>query len=1158
LIEFRILGPLEVVRDGRSLEIGAGKRRALLAVLLLHANEVVSTDRLIDDLWGEQAPSTAPKILQGYVSQLRKVLATGEGDGQLLVTRPPGYALRLEDGQLDTQRFASLAARGRAALAADAAGDAAAVLREALALWRGPPLVEFVYDSFAQDEIARLEELWLAALEDRIDADLSLGRHEEVIAELQSLVARHPLRERLRGQLMIALYRSGRQAEALQAYQVARAGLREELGLEPSRGLQDLEQAILRQDPDLQPHAATVVSPGAPAAPSSVGVFVGRERELAVLLSALDDALAARGRLVLVGGEPGIGKSRLAEELAARAKERGALVVWGRCWEGGGAPPYWPWVQVLRACAADEQQPVEPASGSAGIGELLSRLGRHPPGAGTVPALTDAEHARFGLFDSITLALEYASRRRPLVLVLDDLNWADTDSLQLLEFFARELADVPILVVGTYRDVELSRRHPLSQTLGELARERVFERVLLRGLSHDDVARFVDATGSFVPDPALVRAVHAQTEGNPFFVKEVVRLLMEEGAPPDATRIPAGVREAIGRRLERLSESCNEVLTVASAIGRSFSLVQLRRLIDDLTEDELLEALDEGLVAHVIADVPGAAGSYEFTHALIQGTLADEISLTRRARLHARIAELLEELYGGQLESHAAELAHHFAAAEAVLGADKLVRYAMLAGEAALAAYAPEQALQHFERALAARGERAMDDEAAELLFGLGRAQLAILPPGEIGSAVTSLRRAFDYYVEAGNAARAVAVAAYPLPLSLRFRYTEAGRVIAGALALVSPDSPEAGWLLAQHGWFTGFIEGDYDGAQRALQEALSIAERERDGALEQWTLALSAFVDAFHLRWESCLAMGSRAIALRQDAGDPRTEMLARRAVAFALAATGRAKEGRLHTGASLGPAQRLREAWWVTSVSFSDELLCLYQGDWHAAREMSELGLAADPRDARHLGLHAILESEAGDPNQAGIFIDRLQEVVASVPPPGPIADFIFLANAIALAGRSTGDEARLEAARVAAEQVLAVPRLNPALQLYARTALGLIAARRGDALAARTLYAEIEHHRGTASFFVPLTLDRLLGLLAATFGDLEAATAHFAAGLVFCEQAGYEPERAWTTCDYAEALRRRGGSGDDAKAAELDEASRAVARELGMRSLTERLRR
>ena len=348
-MEFHVLGPLEIVRQGRTMELGTGKQRTLVAALLLHANEVVSTDRLIDALWGEKAPATAPKIVQGYVSRLRKVLE-GEHEGQdrsgsgrgagVLLTRSPGYVLRVEDGQLDADRFAGLLARARAALAAGAALEASTLLREALGLWRGPPLSEFAFDSFAQEEIARLDELRLAALEERVEADLALARHRELVAELEALVARHPLRERLRGQLMLALYRCGRQADALRVYQDTRHVLVEELGLQPSRAIVELEQAILRQDPtlDVLPPAAAQ-PPAAAAEADSVrgrradGVFVGRERELAALVAALGDAFSGSGRLVVVGGEPGIGKSRVAEELARRAGADGAEIHWGRCWE---------------------------------------------------------------------------------------------------------------------------------------------------------------------------------------------------------------------------------------------------------------------------------------------------------------------------------------------------------------------------------------------------------------------------------------------------------------------------------------------------------------------------------------------------------------------------------------------------------------------------------------------------------------------------------------------------------------------------------------------------------------------------------------------------------------------------------------------------------
>ena len=246
-MDYRILGPLEVVDDGRQLALGGTRQRALLAILLLHANEVVSTDRLVEELWGENPPESGTKALQVAVSQLRKTLqSSAEPDG-VLVTRSPGYVLNVRRGELDLDRFESLVGE-----AEEREGvEAAALLREALALWRGPPLADLAYEDFATPAIARLEEARLAALEERIDADLQLGRQTALVGELEELVARHPQRERLRGQLMLALYRSGRQAEALEAYQTGRRALVEELGIEPGPELQRLQRQILEQDPAL-------------------------------------------------------------------------------------------------------------------------------------------------------------------------------------------------------------------------------------------------------------------------------------------------------------------------------------------------------------------------------------------------------------------------------------------------------------------------------------------------------------------------------------------------------------------------------------------------------------------------------------------------------------------------------------------------------------------------------------------------------------------------------------------------------------------------------------------------------------------------------------------------------------------------------------------
>ena len=416
-MEFSLLGPFEVRRGGRPIPLAGAKQRALLALLALHPNEVLSSGRLVEELWAGQAPDTAGSALQVYVSQLRKSLEPDGPPYTLLVTRTPGYMLSVAEGERDVDRFSELVHAARE----QDAGAASETLREALDLWRGPPLADLAYEPFVQTEAIRLEELRLEALEARIDADLEQGRHRELVGELEALAANHPLRERLRGQLMLALYQSGRQAEALDGYRSFRRLLADDLGLEPSPVLQDLERRILRHDPTLDPAAA--VPPGRRAA----GEFVGREDEVGLLLAGLDDALAGRGRLFLIEGPEGSGKTRLADEVASRGKARGARVLWGRGWAAAEAPPHWPWVQAMRSPAQHE---------TASLAALVG-----------APAAAD----RFVLFDATLKHLARLAHEQPLVVVLDDLHAADDASVALLEFVAADVAVVPVLLLALSR-----------------------------------------------------------------------------------------------------------------------------------------------------------------------------------------------------------------------------------------------------------------------------------------------------------------------------------------------------------------------------------------------------------------------------------------------------------------------------------------------------------------------------------------------------------------------------------------------------------------------------------------------------------------------------------------------------------------------------------
>ena len=1074
-IDFLILGPLEVLDEGRAVRLGGAKQRALLAVFLLHRGEALSTERLIDELWGERPPATAAKTVQVHVSRLRKALAGGKGNGStgMIVTREHGYELELDPDRLDAHRFERLVAEGRRELASGRPERATEALERALSLWRGPPLADLAYEPFAQREIARLDDLRVGALEQLIEARIALGAHAELVEQLETLIAEHPYREGLRAQLMLALYRSDRQAEALQAYQDARRTLVEELGIEPGERLRGLERAILAQDPalaapvgsdeaDAEPRGqppdelptgvvtflltdiegssglweadpegmaaalelhdeliattvqayagrllktkgegdatvtvfpraseavaaavdlqealgaaswpgelelrlrialhtgeaheragdyfgpalnraarlralarggATVVSQAtaeivhdrlpteaelvalgrralrglkrpenvfelrrvaaqAAPPPGPVGVeraaaeavaetprgaFVGRERELAEVVACLDDAVAGRGRLILLGGEPGIGKSRLAEELIAQAKARGARVLVGRCWEAGGAPAYWPWVQVLRPYLREtDREALRAQLGEAGadmaavLPEVRDLLPDLPP-----PRAVDSEGARFRLLESVASFLRNAASATPLALFLDDLHAGDASSLLLLRFVAGQLAGAPILIVGCYRDTAVGPE--LAEALAELSREPAVLRLALKGLSGSDTSRLLELTLGHVPADELAAKVQSGTQGNPLFATEIGRLLASEGsgaAVPGKLPIPEGVREAIGQRLQRQSESCRQVLALASVVGREFDPDLLGR-VSGLEEDELFAALEEAATARLVGGVPESSGRLRFSHILVRDALYEELSAPRRLRLHRAVAEALEAFYARNPEPHLAELAHHYLEAGIAL-ADKAIEYAQLAGDRAASQHGYEEAARHYASAL-----RVLDatgsgeaDRARELLLSFGEVQ------SRAGSGQEAKRALQRAAMLAGQAGRSDQLARAAIAYGGRFAWARASTdpalvpLLERALAAAGEqDSRTRVMLLAR----LAAARRDDPGGERRFrlaEQAVEIARRIGDpvtlaAALEgQWI----AVEGPEALSRGDGIGQGERLIALGESIGD-------------------------------------------------------------------------------------------------------------------------------------------------------------------------------------------------------------------------------------------------------------------------------------------------
>ncbi|HKP16936.1 MAG TPA: BTAD domain-containing putative transcriptional regulator [Gaiellaceae bacterium] len=1135
-MEFGILGPLEVTSGGQGVDVGGAKQRTLLAVLLLNANEVVSQDRLIDALWEGDPPETAAKALQVYVSQLRKVLGRDR-----IVTRPPGYAIRVESGELDLDRFERLCADGGRER-----------LVEALDLWRGPPLADFAYERFAQLEIVRLEERRLAALEERIESDLALGRHGDLVAELERLVAANPLRERLRAQLMLALYRNGRQAEALQAYQAARRALVEELGIDPGRELRELHQQILNQDPVLELDTRRAAEPEAREG------FVGRHRELGELLEALDDAFAGRGRLFLLQGEPGIGKSRLAEELIARAGARGAHLLVGRCWEAGGAPAYWPWTQSLRAYVRRSSPGAvrrQLGAGAADVAQIVPDLRELFPGLPELEPI-ESDSARFRLFDAAAAFLVNAAAERPLVLVIDDLHAADEPSLLLLRYVASVLGPSRALIVATFRDLDPTLAEPLESTLAELGRESAVRRIRLSGLSREEVGRLAELTAEAPPPRQLVAALHAETEGNPLFVAEIVRLLAAEGRLgadlAGGIPIPESILEAIGRRLRALSGECRRVLSLASVFGREFGLVALERVADYTGIDRLLAVLDEAMAARVVEELPGAVGRLRFGHALTRDALYEEIPVTHRARLHRRVAEVLESLYAGNVEPHLAELAHHFSMAVPAAAPEQAIAYARRAGDRALDLLAYEEAARLYGLALRAIRDSAPADERVrcELLLSSGEADIRA---GHTEAAKQTFLAAAEVARRLGlshELARAAAGYGGRIVWGRAGREAQLVPILEEGLAALGADDVELRVRLLAR--LAGALRDEHspERRDRLSREALELARRAGDPGAIAYALAGRAHAITAPDTVDEFLALGTELCQVAAATGDRERLQAGHQLGILARLLTGDLRGAEADLAEVSRIAEELRQPAQRWDALAAQALMALATGRLSDAEALVpqalELGERTFPEAAvpiYRLQRYALALFRGGT--------EELEPLIADLAVAYPARPVFRCALAHLHARLGRNDEARRELALLVADDVAAVPFDQE--WLFALSLLAEAAAVLRDRASAAVLYRVLEPWGAfnaadiAEGFRGPVA--RYLGVLATALERWGEAASHFEAAVEANERMGTRPWLAYALEDYGRMLLARGEPGDVERARELIERAVAAYRELGM---------
>ena len=1125
--------------------------RLLLAYLLLNRSRHVGREELIGALWPEQAPRSQDAALRTLLSRLRSALGSSRllGRHELVLNLP-------EPVWID---FEAAGAQLQAALRALEREDA----RSAWALAQVPlniasrGLLPGSQANWLEPHRRELDDIRLQALEVIGRAGLRIGATQLASAEraARALIETEPYRESGYVLLMQALAAHGNVAEGVLVFERLRRLLREELGTMPSPEALAAHQRLLspRATPREPARSGARIELPAELRLIADAPMVGRHRELEELerlwarAQQPERALGA-GRIVLLAGDAGIGKTSLASGLARQACEGGAVVLAG-CATEETLVPYQPFLEALghyfSSAQLDELDPAVREHGPE-LARLVPELRRRVPDL-PPPATGEPETERYRLFEAVVGLLKGLSEDAPVLLMLDDLHWADRPTLLLLRHLARSAEAARLLILGAYRVTEATV-DGLSETLADLKHQRLLTQLDLGGLSERETAELVQALTGELPSHAFAHALHERTEGNPFFIQEIVRHLAEAGLHAGAAtasdlqrfRLPEGVKQVLARRLGRLDPETIECLRAAAVVGRDFDVALLEQVVS-LDEDPFLAALDQALAAGLLRESTAGPGRFSFTHALVQESLYEGLSEPRRARIHRRVGEALEG--SASRERSLAALARHFTRAAGAEDADKAIAYACQAGEQASAMLAHEEAAEHYERALEVL-ERFQSDAATrrlELLLLLGEAHVRA---GERALAGPAFREAAELAERLGDRA-ALARAA----IGASRRYVQQPGVVDTELIALLERALEAtaGERTLDRVRLLGRLCGAiYFSPQRhrmldLAAEATSVAnELGNPEALAHARAAQRrALWDVSHLKER--LEASTEMLTLARQVGNAELELQAHAWLVVDLLEQGDRDAVDAQIAAFTAGAEHLRQALYIWNAIVWRAMRALLAGKLEEADELAAEALAAGaPAESVTAPQYYAIQLLAIRREQGRLaeLEDAARQMVAS----NPARPAWRAALSMVLCETGKDAEARAELELLAAHEFEDVPHDGD--WLTTMTLLSDVCAGLGDARRATIVYEALTPHAET-NVVIGLaavclgSAARFLGKLAATMGHQRKAAEHFTRAIEANTELRAPVYLAHTQLDYAEAL----GPGPNAKRL-IEEAARTAA--------------